>query len=76
MKFTPRPYERQILRKITYQNRNQYITMCPCIKLTLEFWKDVTGKDFEKANIKIVTRIQQCTPAPNFRWFQDVSGRS
>ena len=38
--------------------------------------QNVTGKDFEKANIKIVTRIQQCTPAPNFRWFQDVSGRS
>ena len=25
-------YEWQILRKITHQNRNQHITMCPCIK--------------------------------------------
>ena len=25
-------YKRQILRKITHENPNQYITMCPCIK--------------------------------------------
>ena len=29
----PKTYEWQILRKITHQNRNQHITMCPCIKL-------------------------------------------
>ena len=30
--FAPKNYERQILQKITHQNRNQHITMCPCIK--------------------------------------------
>ena len=30
--FDPKNYERQILQKITHQNRNQHITMCPCIK--------------------------------------------
>ena len=42
MKFVPKIYERQILRKITHQNRTQHITMCPCIKFhsiwsTLDF---------------------------------------
>ena len=32
MKFAAKIYEQQILRKITRQNRSQYITMCPCIK--------------------------------------------
>ena len=30
-------YDRQILQKITHQSRNQHITMCPYIKLTLNF---------------------------------------
>ena len=29
--FAPKDYERQILQKITHQNRNQHITMCPRI---------------------------------------------
>ena len=42
MKFVPRIYERQILRKITHQNRNQHLTMFPIIKFqsiwrTLDF---------------------------------------
>ena len=31
MKFASKIYERQILRKITHQNRNQHVTMSPCI---------------------------------------------
>ena len=27
--FAPKIYERQILRKITHQKRNEHITMCP-----------------------------------------------
>ena len=43
MKFAPKIYERQILRKMTHQNCNQHITMCPCIKFqsirgTLQSW--------------------------------------
>ena len=35
-------YELQILQKITHQNHNQHMTMCPCIKFqskwrTLDF---------------------------------------
>ena len=42
MRFAPNIYERQILRKITHQNRNRHITMCRCIKFqsiwrTLDF---------------------------------------
>ena len=42
MKFSLKIYEWQILRKITHRNRNQHITMCPCIKFqsiwrTLDF---------------------------------------
>ena len=33
MEFVPKSSERQILQIITHQNRNQHITMCPCIKL-------------------------------------------
>ena len=42
MKFSLKIYEWQILRKITHRNRNQHITVCPCIKFqsiwrTLDF---------------------------------------
>ena len=30
MKFSPKIYEWEILRKITHQNRNEHITICPC----------------------------------------------
>ena len=43
MKFTSNIYEREILRKITHENRNQHITMCPCIK----FWSIWRILDFE-----------------------------
>ena len=47
MKIAPKIYERQILRKITHQNRNKHITVCPCIKFqsiwrALEFWNKFT----------------------------------
>ena len=32
MKFSSKKYEWRLLRKITYQNSNQHITMRPCIK--------------------------------------------
>ena len=85
MKFTPKIYEwiwifleknLWILRKITHQNQNQHITICPCIKFqsiwrTLDFGtkfvqKNMTGKNFERINIKIVISIQQFTPVRNF----------
>ena len=55
---SPKNYERKIIRKITHQNRNQHITMCPCNKFqsvwrTLDFstklvQKNMTDKTFEK----------------------------
>ena len=67
MKFTPKVYERQILRTITHENRNQHITVCPFIKFqsiwrTLDFKTKfaqnyMNGKKFEKINIKIVISI-------------------
>ena len=44
-------YERQILRKIKHQNRNEHITMCPCIKLRLDLGTKLVQK---KINIKTV----------------------
>ena len=68
MKFVPKIYERQILGEITHQNnRNQHITMCPCIIFqsiwrTLDFEAKfaqiyVNDRTFEKINIKIVISI-------------------
>ena len=42
MKLVSKIYKRQILRKITHQNRNHHITMCPykkfqSIRRTLHF---------------------------------------
>ena len=64
MKFGPKHYEQQILRKNTAQNLNQHITMCPCIKFqsiwrTLDFGTTfaqnyMNDKFFKRINIKIV----------------------
>ena len=59
---SPKNYERKIIRKITHQNRNQHIAMCPCNKFqsvcrTLDFstklvQKNMTDKTFEKQTSK------------------------
>ena len=38
MEFSPKIYEWDILRKVTHQNRNQLIIMCPFIKFQ-SIWK-------------------------------------
>ena len=57
----------QILQKITHQNQNQHITMCPCIKFqtfcrTSDYGnkfaqKNMSDKNFGKININIATNI-------------------
>ena len=63
MKFGPKHYEQQILRKNTDQNLNQHIAMCPCIKFqsiwqTLDFGTKfaqnyMNDKFFKRINIKV-----------------------
>ena len=49
MKFAPKIYEWPILRKITHQNQNQHITICPCIKFQ-SIWRilDFGAKSVQK----------------------------
>ena len=67
MKFAPKIYEQQIFRKSTQENRNQHITICPCIKFwsiwrTLDFKTKLAqnykvDKNFQKININTVISI-------------------
>ena len=51
MKLAPKIYERQILRKMTHQYRNQHITMCPCIKFQ-SIWRTLDfGTKFAQNNM-------------------------
>ena len=71
----------KLLEKFHINNRDQHITISPCIKfqsiwLTLDFvikfvQKCMTDKNFGKIKIKIITNIQQCTPVQNFSHFVD-----
>ena len=72
MKFTQKTCERQILRKITHQNRNQYKTMWPSIKFqstwrTISFGtkfspKNLNGKNFEKTKVKFEKKVIAINP--------------
>ena len=50
MKFFQKIYEWQILRKITHQNPNQHITMCPCKKFQ-SIWRTLILPKFAQNNI-------------------------
>ena len=72
----------QILQKITHQNQNQHITMCPCIKFQSfcrisgygnKFaQKNMSENFFEKINLQFVISIQQFTPVRNFKHFVEL----
>ena len=62
MKFPPKIYEWQILRKITHQNCNQRITLCPCIRIksiwrTLDFGTKY-AQNYMNDNILYTSRSQ------------------
>ena len=78
---SPKIYELQILRKITYQHCNQHIAMCPCIKFqsilrTLDFAQTCPKlnewQNFEKLNVNIIISMQKCAPVPNFNQFGEL----
>ena len=72
MKFAPKIYEPQTIRKVTHQNGNHHITMCPFIKFQsiwriLDFGtKLAQNYMIDKINNKIVISIQECTPVRIF----------
>ena len=52
MKFSPKIYEYQILRKIIHQSRNQqHITMCPCIKFQ-SIWRTLHSQGIYNISVK------------------------
>ena len=72
MKFSQKTCERQILRKITHQNRNQYKTMWPSTTFqstwrTISFGtkfspKNLNGKNFEKTKVKFEKKVIAINP--------------
>ena len=82
MKFAEKIYGWPILWKITHQKPESAYNNMPMYQISvnlenIRFWdqvcpKNMTDKDFEKINIKIVISIQQFTPVRNFSHFVEL----